>query len=249
MLYECQNAICRVEGVEHLRWDGGFFEIEPRAYSALAYRIRGTATITVDKTAYFVNTGDVLYLPQGVKYTAEYTDTELLVIHFQTVSDDMVPEVYGCDNAEQIYKAFLSAHICWQEKAPGFEAHVYAQLYPILATLCENKMARKMPECFLNAVSYIHANYTDGDLSVPKICQSAGIGATNLRTLFQKYYQTTPTEYITKLRLERARTLISCGMPIEQAAGQSGFNDSKYFARVVKKHFLCTPRELRLYAK
>lgn len=249
MLYECQNAICRVEGVEHLRWGRGTFTIEPRGYSALAYRVRGTATITVDGNSYFVNVGDVLYLPQGVAYTAEYSDTELLVIHFRTVGDDTKPEVYGCDNAQAIYNAFLSAHIAWQEKAPGFEARVYAQLYAVLATLCENKMARKLPECFVEAVSYIHAKYTEPDLTVPKICQSAGIGATNLRALFQKYYQKTPTEYITKLRLERARNFISCGMSVEQAAVRSGFADPKYFARVVKKHFACTPRELRLYAK
>ena len=56
-------------------------------------------------------------------------------------------------------------------------------------------------------------------------------------------------EYITKSRLESARNLISCGVPIAQAAEQSGFNDPKYFARVVKKHFGCTPREFKTYGK
>jgi AraC-like DNA-binding protein len=38
-------------------------------------------------------------------------------------------------------------------------------------------------------------------------------------------------------------------MTIEDAACESGFNDPKYFARVVKKHFGCTPRDLKLYGK
>lgn len=67
--------------------------------------------------------------------------------------------------------------------------------------------------------------------------------------LFQKYYDKTPIEYITQLRLEHARNLIACGMVIEQAAEKSGFNDSKYFARVVKKYLGCTPRELKNYGK
>ena len=45
---------------------------------------------------------------------------------------------------------------------------------------------------------------------------------------------------------KRNSAIISCGTTIEQAAEKSGFNDSKYFARVVKKRFNCTPRELKL---
>ena len=43
--------------------------------------------------------------------------------------------------------------------------------------------------------------------------------------------------------------IISCGENIESAAEKSGFNDPKYFSRVVKKHFKCTPRELKLYGR
>ena len=81
------------------------------------------------------------------------------------------------------------------------------------------------------------------------ICRQGGISATMLRQLFKKYYQKTPLEYILSLRLEYARSLISNGVSIENAAYDSGFNDSKYFARVVKKHFGCTPRELKYYGK
>ncbi|MBQ3099216.1 MAG: AraC family transcriptional regulator [Kiritimatiellae bacterium] len=38
-------------------------------------------------------------------------------------------------------------------------------------------------------------------------------------------------------------------MPIETAAYESGFNDPKYFARVVKSRFGCTPRALKAYGK
>ena len=43
--------------------------------------------------------------------------------------------------------------------------------------------------------------------------------------------------------------LITCGVSVETAAEQSGFNDSKYFARVVKKYYHCTPRELKHHGK
>ena len=249
MICECKNPISRIVSVEHVKWKAETFEIKPRDYSALTFRIGGTATIKVDNKTYFVNTNDVLYLPQGVPYTAEYSDTEILAIHFKTVKNDKIPEICSPFRSEQIYQAFLSANTLWKSKEPGFEAYVMSQLYNILGKLRENEITVKMPEYFINAVSYINNNYTDSTLSAEKICKSAGIGATNLRVLFKKYYQKTPTEYITKLRLEYARGLISCGTTIEQAAEKSGFNDSKYFARVVKKYFSCTPRELKLYGK
>jgi AraC-like DNA-binding protein len=141
----------------------------------------------------------------------------------------------------------LSAHVLWQKKAPGYKAYVQEKLYHILGLLCESEIISQMPEVFLNAVSYINANYTDNTLNIEKICKNAGINATNLRILFKKHYHKTPTEYITKLRLEYARNLISCGVSIVDAAEESGFNDSKYFARVVKKHFNCAPRYLKSY--
>lgn len=249
MICNCKNPVTEITSVAHMQWKSGNFEIAPRYHSALAFRINGNATITVNNRSYFVNTNDVLYLPQGIPYGAQYSDTELLVIHFKTATNDPVPEVYSCANAEEIYKAFLSAHILWQEKTPGYEAYTLSKLYTILGQLSANEITTHIPQPFLNAVSYINSNYRDNMLSIERICKHVGINATSLRLLFQKHYQETPTEYITKLRLECARNLISCGISVEQAAQRSGFNDAKYFSRVVKKYFLCSPRELKSYGR
>ncbi len=249
MICECKNPIVQIVGVEHMVWKGDSFQIDPRDYSSLAFRISGTATITVGGKQYFVNENDILYLPQNTSYSAKYSDTEMLVIHFETLVNDHLPEVYSCANTEQIYKAFLSAHIMWKEKKPGCNAYVQSQLYYVFGKLFESDVITQVPAVFLNAISYINARFTDNNLTIDEICSKAGIGTTNLRKMFQKNYGKAPIEYITQLRLEHARNLIACGVSIEQAAEKSGFNDSKYFARVVKKHFFCTPRELKTYGK
>lgn len=249
MLCNCKNPVMQIIDVVHAKWKANSFQIAPRDYGALTFRVKGTAKIKVDDQTYFVKENEVLYLPQGVAYTAEYDDNEILAIHFKTRDSDKAPEVYPLADSEEIHRAFLRADAYWTEKAPGFEANVLAQLYAILGKLCSNAVTRRLPEHFLRAISYINANYKSAALSIQTVCQAAGISATTLRTLFQKYYQKTPTDYITQLRLEYARALISCGASIEEAAEQSGFNDPKYFSRVVKKHLLCTPRELKSYGK
>ena len=248
MLYHGENPILQIVAVEHMRWSGGTYRVEPREHSALAFRIRGTAQIHWEGGSCTVGSSDVLYLPQDLGYTATYTDTEMLVIHFITAASDRTTEVYNLEDSGQIYKQFLRAHALWQNKEPGYQVYVMSQLYGILGTLLENQTKTDLPPHFLQAISYINANYKS-NISIDSVCAASGIGATVFRQLFKKHYHRTPVAYITELRLEHARNRIAGGVPIEQAAADSGFNDAKYFARVVKKYFGCTPRDLKNYGK
>lgn len=249
MLYEGDNSILRIFGVERMQWSSGKFRISPREFSALAFRIRGNAAITVAGRTYHVGPNDILYLPQHLAYTAEYSDTEMLVIHFVTAFDDDAPQVYTAANAEKLHKSFLRALTLWQDRTPGYAAFILAQLYNILGQICEGETVASLPSGFLKAIAYINANFRSNSLSVPQICEIAGVSATSFRALFKRQYQVTPLAYITDLRLEHARNLISGGMSIEDAALESGFNDPKYFARTVKKHLGCTPSKLKTYGK
>ena len=249
MLYDGDNSILQIVDVAHMRWNSGKFRISPRPFSALAFRIRGDAVITVVGKPYHVCPNDILYLPQRLAYTAEYSDTEMLVVHFITALDDAEPQVYSSANPETLCKSFRRAHDLWQDKAPGYVSYIMAQIYNILGQVCEEETVASLPSGFWKAIAYINANYRLNSLSVPQICKIAGISATSFRALFRKHYQKTPLEYITDLRLEYGRNLISSGMSIEGAAAESGFNDPKYFARTVKKHFGCTPSKLKTYGK
>ena len=249
MLYEGNNPIIKIIGIEHMHWEQGIYKVEPRKYSALAFRISGCARIVADKKEYCINSNDVLYLPQNIGYTAEYTDTEVIVFHFETLYNDKNLEVYSFKNTEQVYKLFISSNALWANKEPGYNVYVTAQLYLILGLMLERSAKALQPDYFLKAMSFINSNYKNNALCVNLICNEAGISATQFRKLFKKYFQKTPMQYITELRLEYARNLISNGISIKAASIESGFNDTKYFARVVKKHLGCNPRELKDYGK
>ena len=249
MLYSGENPILRIVSVERIRWSEGVFEVPPREYAVLSFRISGSATIRSGGNVHHIQTNDILYLPQHMGYTAEYTDTEIIGIHFVTLRDDPGIELYTFQNGEQLYKLFLQAHALWEKKRLGFAVYSMAQLYSILGTLLENETKAVLPPLFLKAVSLINANYKNPNISVNAVCKEAGIGATVFRQLFKTHYQKTPTEYITELRLECGRNLIAGGASIENATYESGFNDPKYFARVVKKYFGCTPRDFKTYGK
>lgn len=248
MLYQGDNPIIQIESVEHLHWGDGTFRVAPRNYCALAFRIRGTATIESNGNLYTVGTNEILYLPQDLGYTATYTDTEMLVFHFVTRRSDKRIEVYSMEDSGRIYKLFLRAHALWQNREPGYTVYAMSQLYAVLGTILETQTKTNLPPHFLRAVAYINENYRSA-VTMQTICENCGISATVFRQLFKQHYRKTPVAYITELRLEHARNRIAGGISIEQAAAESGFNDPKYFARVVKKYFDCTPRDLKNYGK
>jgi len=249
MLFHGENPILRIEGVEQMHWSGGRYRVEPRYHCALALRLRGEAKIDCGKRSFTVTTENLLYLPQNLGYRAEYTDTDLLVIHFTTLKNDPEPEIYRPENMERLKRLFLAAHEKWKNKEPGYGIFSIKCLYEILWEISENETKTALPPHFLKAISYINSSFRDPSLNLQSICTMAGISGTALRQLFRKHYQKSPLSYITDLRLESARALISEGIAVETAALDSGFNDSKYFARVVKKHFGCTPKEFKLYGK
>ena len=137
----------------------------------------------------------------------------------------------------------------WQNKSLGYKILTLSILYKILGTMYKETQKHNLPQNFINAVSIINSGYKDNSLSIKQVCLEAQISETYFRKLFSIHYKKTPVSYITELRIEYARNLISGGMSIDNAAYESGFNDPKYFARTVKKHFDCTPRELKLFGK
>lgn len=243
------NYISELISVDHMQWKEGGVSMEPRTYASLTFRIRGNAQITAENHSCSVHVNEVLYMPQNLAYTAQYTDTELLAVHFKTTQSAPQPEVYALKNSEQMVRLFWKMKIVWENREPGYIMEVLSVLYRILSELCREQATERLCPEFLRGVSFMNAHFRSNTLSVRQICHDAGINENKFRKLMQLHYRKTPVEYWTELRLDYARNLISCGMSVEQAAWESGFNDSKYFARVVKKHWNCTPKDFKTFGK
>lgn len=249
MLYEGNNPILRIESVEHLVNSPGTYTVMPRPYASLSFRIRGAARIETKEGKYSVGTNDILYVPQNLAYTTQYDETEIIVFHFVTEENDPQIQVSSFENGEKIYKTFLQARELWKTKAPGFYLHTMSALYAVLAMIGQRETYAHLPPNFLHAVSILNSDYTDSNLNMSGVCTRADIAQSRFRLLFRFHYNKTPVDYLTDLRIEHARSCIAAGMSVESAAFESGFNDPKYFARIVKKRLGCTPKSFRDYGK
>ena len=247
MLYTCTNPITELLLAGRFSWQPRKLSVEARPYSALAFRLRGGGSLCCGGKIYILQPGEVLYMPQGLSYDHDYTETDLLLFHFVTSRNDSEPEIYKLKNPEEVARQFQKAIVLWEEKQPGYLAKCISILYKILGILAENEAASRLPAHFIQAVTLINENYHRNDLRICDICKQAAISQTVFRQLFHQHYGKTPVEYLTDLRIEQARNLIAAGHSVETAALSSGFSDAKYFSRVIKQHFGCTPKQLKHY--
>jgi len=81
---------------------------------------------------------------------------------------------------------------------------------------------------------------------IEQLCQPLGIGRRQLERRFQRDIGLSPAEYRQKLRLERGRWLLqNTDLEVTAVALECGFQDGAHFARVVRRSFGVSPREVR----
>jgi AraC-like DNA-binding protein len=95
------------------------------------------------------------------------------------------------------------------------------------------------------AVAHIQAHF-DQHLTRQDIGAAVGVSKSYLNEIFAAELGLTPTDYLLRYRLSRARTLLcESALSITEVASATGFEDSAYFSRVFSKHMGCSPRAYR----
>jgi len=94
---------------------------------------------------------------------------------------------------------------------------------------------------------YIEGNYQNNKLLVADIAKKLLMNQTYLRSMFKMEFQTTISDYITKVRMEKAMELIKKGGHKLSAVAQLvGYNDTGYFSKCFKKYFGLSPSDIRV---
>ena len=88
-------------------------------------------------------------------------------------------------------------------------------------------------------------NYTDSSYALDVTIRQTPFNYDYLRKLFKKEMGITPLEYMNRLRMKKAETMLTAmwtnEYSISEVAEQCGFDDALYFSRVFKKNFGCSP--------
>lgn len=231
-----------------MKWKKSSFYVSPRPYHSLAFRIKGNAVFSHNKNTLSASPGGITYMPADYDYYADYTDeNEIYVIHFKS---DVKAEFenYSPMNSILFNSLFGKAVKLWNEPKESFyfkTMSIYYDILSELSSITESLRYRDSYKNFLVSLEYMRNNFTNPELSIDSLVKMANMSNTYFRKLFVETIGSTPSIYLTTLRLQHAERLLSSGMhTIENVAYLSGFNDSKYFSRVVKKVYGCSPSHL-----
>lgn len=92
----------------------------------------------------------------------------------------------------------------------------------------------------------IHEHYVDSQLSLEQISAKLRLSPAYFSTLFKKEMGTSFTNYVTKVRLEKAAQLLrNSDDKTYQIAEKIGYADPNYFSYVFKRYFGITPSKFR----
>lgn len=219
-----------------------------RPYHALSYRITGDAEFTHANGDTHVGNGDIIFVPALYEYTMQAKEENLFVIHFQ--SDEALPKnmkTFRSKTPQYFERKFRELYNAWSKKQHGYKHECKSILYRILLQiereLTENKFFGA-EDRLLNAMEYIHDNFTSNSLSVESLAHMCGMSDTYFRRLFVKHFSTTPLKYINTLKLNYAKELLQSGYyTISQVSEKCGFENVQYFSRYIKKETGRTPSE------
>lgn len=97
----------------------------------------------------------------------------------------------------------------------------------------------------LPALRLMHENYKS-DISMTELSDMIGITPQHFCRVFRKTMGMRPNVFLTKIRLEEAKRLLSeLDSTVAYAAEQSGFRDTCYFSTVFKKYIGMTPSDYK----
>jgi len=151
-----------------------------------------------------------------------------------TASMDLALALIDADLGAAV--ALASArHLVMYMKRPGNQAQFSE---PLQAQSSGQGPLARLPEWLLDHLAE--------DVSVARIADSVNMSERNLRRVFARSFGTTPARYLERLRLERARALLtSTRSPVERIANRVGFDSGDTFRRVFRRHYGASPREYR----
>jgi len=151
-------------------------------------------------------------------------------------------------NSRIIKGYFTEMEHIWQLKHVGWEMESMSVFYRILAEMKKQIQTKYFPSNTLQkiqpSVDYLHKHIDDPTIRVETLAESSGFHPRYFAKLFRDAYGVSPKQYLTRLRMERARELIlSNRYSVSQIAQMTGFADIYHFSKTFKLENGVSPTE------
>ncbi len=115
----------------------------------------------------------------------------------------------------------------------------------VINTYITSKNLQRHSQYIQGVINYIEKNYSK-NISLKDIADHVGLSEQQLRSVFKKELDKSPSNYLTEYRIERAKLLLAQDKTsLKGLYSEVGFNSYNYFFTAFKKYTGYTPREYK----
>ena len=223
-----------------------------RHSDAFVYITSGSCTYTFsDGRKQTAHPGDILYLAHNAAYTMYIHDENYTFIFCDFVFDSDIQRecrIITAPNPSHAENLFLKLWNQYRIPRASSYAEMLSILYSIYAVIINatysDHIQKPQTIKIQELKEYIDLNYSDLNLSVSSLSETAGMSEVYFRKLFSSQYGQSPSKYILSTRLRKARELMKYPfITLSEIAEQCGFSSQQYFCRIFKENLGITPTE------
>ncbi len=233
-----------------LRTKGEVFRVVHRTSYAISFCLSGKITYIHKGKRYVSDPEHAILLPQGQDYELHCNATgHFPVINFNCTDDFCPGEFYSVNisNIEPYLNDYETLQHLAMLRKTDYRVKSLAVLYDIVSRLASEAKPLSFNPILSPAIEYIEANIDKTDLGLTTLAHVSRISEVYLRRLFNREFGISPKQYITRLRVSRAKQLLkNTGTPISQVAEECGYSSVYHFSRAFKASTGYTPSEYRI---
>ena len=247
----CVTEILNIYQNNTLHWSRE--NARERSRAGLVLFTEGEIEYIFPSSSIVATRGSVMLFPPDVAYSgiAKTQRVAYFVLDFNTAFENELvrfgaPCIVTPKDFDKLCVDFSSIVSIWEQQRMDAGIKAKAFLYATLSEIVENTKVNFPRREMNDILTYILDHYTDQDISVSDLCDRFYISESQLRRNVLKATGLTPNEYITSIRLSRAkRELICTQKSIAQIAYECGFTSAYYFSRCFRQHEKISPKEYR----
>jgi len=237
------------------------------ATNELMHVIRGNVAINLGKSRLEAGPGDTLLVPVGTAHRDEFNLSVGLEVfyvcfnwppfktYFRLVPPDKVPQFCAPVSAE-IGKLCDRMQIGLDTGTEADQLLINSYTHNILLLILREALradTRHNPDdrrhhgqvLLAEARQYIDLHYAE-QISLDQIADTLRISPFYLSHLFSREGDFSLVEYITQVRMRKAKDLLAGGTKnVSEAAYAVGYNDGNYFSKVFHRYFGISPQAAR----
>jgi len=231
--------------------------------------IKGKGTITINGIHYPAEPGKIFFFSPGMlverrsdpdnpieyyflrfHYTESYMEKEQWISRSASEVPFPIEGMHTLQNTPQIIYLMEQLFQLWQRRGHMTAMRRKILLHELLLTLLQDFRAQKIAGDTTAAIEhtqdYMASHYQEA-LTLEGLAQMAGLSVSHYSRLFKKFIGYSPIDYLTHLRIDRAKELLSLSdYRLKSIAHSVGYTDEFYFSRIFKKIEGISPRD---YAK